>query len=421
MEKTAILFPGQGSQYVGMGKSLCDQYQTARETMQEASDILGWDMGRLCWEEGMEKLTQTRYTQPAIFTVSVAYYRVYQQEYSLPIQYMAGHSLGEFTALCCSGAMGFADALRLVSQRGIWMEESAQHGLGQMYAVRNITREMMENVGLSELGLSISCCNSPTDTVIAGTEAAFSQVQSRLEELGGSISRLAVSAPFHSPQMTYARERLEAEIKHYRIEMPQVPVLSNVSAKPYESPAQIRDLLVRQMTEPVMWEQSMTYLREQDVTTCIEMGPKTVLKRLMHHESSIHTLSFDQAEDRQQLTVQKQQKQPDGLHLIQQCLANAVATKNRNEDHAEYVCSAVHPYQNIQTLLRIMVSDGREPSLSEMALSLEMLQSVFRTKRTPVEEQRRRLERILQETRTMPFFSDLIPPKEGVREMKSQL
>ena len=422
MKKVALLFPGQGSQYVGMGKTLHEKYSVVRETFDEANEVLGFDIRKLCFEGGMEELTRTENTQPAILTTSVAMFKVYMQEIGMEPSFLGGHSLGEITSLTCAGGIKFSDAVKIVHNRGKFMQEAASEGIGAMAAVSGLKQQVVEEECLSVNGdgklVVVSNYNSPNQIVISGHKNAVEEVGKKLQEKGGRIVPLSVSAPFHSPLMKQAAVRLKEELNNYEYGKLKWPVLSNVTALPYEDSSMIIRNLERQITEPVQWQLIIQYLESQGVEFGIELGPKTVLKNLMKSNSHlIKGYAFDVEEDVLSLkNIEggieniKTEEKNNRIKVIEKCIAIAVCTKNSNWDNEEYQNGVVIPYRRIQEMLLLLEKEGKEPSLEQMQEALEMLRSVFNTKRTPIDEQIERFNQVFSESGTRRLFTDFIMP-----------
>ncbi|MDH6363642.1 [acyl-carrier-protein] S-malonyltransferase [Enterococcus sp. PF1-24] len=276
--KTAFLFSGQGAQYVGMGQELFQAEAVVRQTFEEASDALGYDVAKLCFEENPQ-LNQTEYTQPAILTVSVAFLRVLQAK-KYPYVAVAGLSLGEYSALIASGALSFTDGIRLIAKRGKYMANAAPAGVGKMVAVMNTPVELIEEScqEASEVGIvSPANYNTPQQIVIGGEVAAVDRAVEILAAKGAKrMIPLNVSGPFHTALLQPAAEQLrEALAEIYFSEM-QVPVISNTTAKIMQ-PAEIKNLLEQQVMSPVRFFESIATLRELGVDTMVEIGPGKTL------------------------------------------------------------------------------------------------------------------------------------------------
>lgn len=285
MAKRALIFPGQGSQYAGMGKELAENFAIARETFAEADEALGFSLSRLCFEGPEEELKLTTNTQPAILTASIATLRVVQAETGLSGDYLAGHSLGEYSALVAAGAMAFSDAVRTVRSRGAFMQEAVPVGVGAMAAMLSIEPEVLAEICAEAAQgevVSPANFNSPGQIVIAGHATAVNRAIEIAKGRGfRKAMLLPVSAPFHSPLMVPAGERLAGVLAQVEVADLSAPVISNVEAKPNSDKGQIKDLLVRQVSAPVLWDASVQEMVALGVTSAVEIGPGKVLSGLV--------------------------------------------------------------------------------------------------------------------------------------------
>lgn len=281
----AFLFPGQGSQFAGMGKDLADNFAVARQVFAEANEALGFDLARLCFEGPEDDLKLTANTQPAILTMSIAALRVVQTETGLQPGVAAGHSLGEYSALVCAGALTFADAVRTVRQRGTFMQEAVPVGTGAMAAMLGIERSELESICVEAAQGEVVApanFNSPGQIVIAGHAGAVTRAIEIAKGRGfRKAMPLPVSAPFHCALMQPAAERLQAVLDVITPGPMVVPVVSNVEAVPNQESGRVRDLLVRQVCAPVRWEESVLKMAELGVTRYVEIGPGKVLSGLV--------------------------------------------------------------------------------------------------------------------------------------------
>jgi [acyl-carrier-protein] S-malonyltransferase len=280
----AYLFPGQGSQFVGMGKDLAEKYGEARQTFEEADDTLGYKLSTLCFEGPEDQLRLTEITQPAILTASVAALRVIETR--IPkASYVAGHSLGEYSAHVASGTFSFADAVRTVRNRGKYMQEAVPVGVGAMAAILGMDLDKVTAV-CRDAAQGEVCApaniNSPEQIVISGNTAAVERAAKLADERGAKRAKiLPVSAPFHCSLMKPAQDRLEADLDKLELKKPVYPVACNVDAELITDDLRARDTLLRQVTGSVKWEQCVRLLITQGVQTFIEVGPGKVLWGLM--------------------------------------------------------------------------------------------------------------------------------------------
>ena len=280
----AFLFPGQGSQAVGMGKELAEKYPVARQTFEEADAALGISLSRLCFEGPEEELRRTEITQPSILTVSVATWRVLAEQ-GLQPAWVAGHSLGEYSAHVAAGTLSFADAVRTVRNRGRYMQEAVPAGVGAMAAILGMEAEKVRQICVDAAQGEVcepANMNSPEQIVISGNKAAVDRAVAFATERGAKKAvLLPVSAPFHCSLMRPAQERLAQDLRALTMQNPTTPVMCNVDAAPVDTADASRDSLVRQVTGTVRWDESVRGLIAKGVETFVEVGPGKVLWGLM--------------------------------------------------------------------------------------------------------------------------------------------
>ena len=280
----ALLFPGQGSQSVGMGKELAEKYAEARQTFEEADEALGYKLSEVCFDGPEDKLRMTEITQPAILTVSVAALRILQTRIPKP-SYVAGHSLGEYTAHVAAGTFSFADAVRTVRNRGKYMQEAVPVGVGAMAAVLGMEFDKVAEVcrdAAEDEVCEPANINSPEQVVISGNTAAVERAAKLADERGAKRAKLLpVSAPFHCALMKPAQDRLEADLDALKRQKPVYAVACNVDATLVTDDQAARDTLLRQVTGSVKWDQCMRLLIAEGVERFIEVGPGKVLCGLM--------------------------------------------------------------------------------------------------------------------------------------------
>jgi [acyl-carrier-protein] S-malonyltransferase len=282
MSKTALLFAGQGVQVVGMGKDLAERFPTAAAWFDRAQTALGYDLGAICFHGPDAELTKTENAQPAIFLVSwVAFQLLKEHLPNLAFQACAGLSLGEFTALTASGAMSFEDGLRLVRQRGRFMQEACDATQGGMAAIIGLDEPVTRAV-CAQAGVSLANLNCPGQLVISGELERIEQACELARVKGARRALpLPVAGAYHSPLMATAQPKLEIELARATLNTPTVQVISNVTALPHQDLASIRARLIEQVTASVRWEESMRYLLAQGVTRFVELGPGTALSGFM--------------------------------------------------------------------------------------------------------------------------------------------
>ena len=285
MVKTAFVFPGQGSQFVGMGKDFYDHLPAARELMQEANDVLGFDIASICFNGPEETLKLTENTQPALLVHSTMALKILREN-GIDSVVAAGHSLGEFSALVAAGALQFKDAVRLVRLRGQFMQEAVPVGLGTMAAIIGLSidslQELCDQVSTESSVVQPANLNSPVQTVIAGHKEAVEQVSTKALEAGAKKAvPLPVSAPFHSALMKPAEVKLQKELEQTEFFDLSIPVITNIEAQPITKGSDARSALVKQVCSPVRWSETMQELVDQGIERVVELGSGKVLSGLM--------------------------------------------------------------------------------------------------------------------------------------------
>lgn len=279
MSKIAFVFAGQGAQYVGMGKELADNITVCREVFEEADKALGFEISKVCFEGVKEELDKTENTQPAILTTSIAAFKALEEKGIKP-DVVAGLSLGEYSALVCSGVLNFSDAVKLVKKRGKFMQEAVPVGVGTMAAVLGLGAEDVKAAcaQASECGIvEPANFNCPGQIVIGGEIEAVKLASDKVKERGGKVIPLSVSAPFHTSMLKPAAIKLEEELKVVKLDEIKIPVITNVTGDYVKDALEIKQLLKRQVMSSVLWENSIKKMIEDGVDTFVELGPGKVL------------------------------------------------------------------------------------------------------------------------------------------------
>ncbi len=304
-DKYALLFPGQGAQYVGMGEEILDSSQVARSVFDRASEAVGFDVAKLCLQGPRERLNLTEYTQPALLTLSVAVWETLKKRNIPAPAAAAGLSLGEYSALVAARSLTLEDACVLVHKRGRYMQEAVPPEEGAMAAiiglegdeVQQVCREVERESGQGVVrGANFNC---PGQVVISGDRDLVERARELLDERGARRAvQLPVSAPFHSPLMEPAREKLSEALRGIKIARPEFPVVANVQAAPVLDPDQIREALLQQVASPVLWQRSVEYMKEEAISTFVEAGPGNVLRGFLRRiDRTLVGLGCEKPED----------------------------------------------------------------------------------------------------------------------------
>jgi [acyl-carrier-protein] S-malonyltransferase len=303
MEKLAFMFPGLGSQYPGMGRAFYENYRVVKETFAEAADTLGMDLASVCFNPRAEKeLAGAETGRLAMLTVSVATYRLFIKQIGLRPHFLLGHSLGSYSALCCSGAVPFADILHILRQRGIIVNRVSAGADGIMAWVVNldsrITERLLRESSPQGAELYISAYDSPAQVSISGATARVMAMVEKVENAGGLLYPLKHSGPFHCPMMRDTKEPFRQVLERYPFRQPDAPVISNNDGRPYDMENGLINHLTDHLVMPVQWRESIRYLVEQGVKRTIEMGPNKVLTHLIKSNNApIATYTMERQKD----------------------------------------------------------------------------------------------------------------------------
>lgn len=395
-----FLFPGVGSQQTGMGQTFYEHFQSVRDLFTEASDILHCDMGKLCFSpEEASELDKLENAQTALLCVSVATYRALVEETGLEQALYLGYSLGEYAALCCAKTLTLKDALHLVRARGTIITEVAAAVEGSMSWVVNIAAEKVEQI-CEELrqaheAVFISAYDSPVKTSISGTHTALRKAGEQVVQAGGIPIPIKMSGPFHSPLMQPAAERLRDLFNTYPCELPQFPVLSNLTGRPYTSAEEVPQNLALQLVNAIRWKDALQFAAEQGVNRSVEIGPKNVLtylleKNLPHVRT--HTLGTVQT-----LRVFKESiasGPEDYTKFLSKCLTTIVGTKNSNQNEQAYEEKVIGAFKKLQKLYEDIHSGSTIPDALLPQNAIHLVTEALLTKGISQAEVATRIEKL---------------------------
>jgi len=404
-----IVFPGQGTQYVGMYRKLVGDYSKAADFMQKASEISGLDLENYIENATEEKLAETQIAQPAIFLTEYVMYRKLAETYKLNPVFMAGHSLGEITALACSGALDFEGAVKLVSDRGRFM--SQVDGDGTMAAIIGIPAEEVEAVCQQVGRVVVSNYNSPVQTIISGDRDAVEKAGKELEAKKAIVKKMKVSGAFHSFHMEQARDQFVERVKETQGYYFENAVVANYDAKPYSSKETMVEKLSNQLVNSVRWTDILKYAEKMDINTIIEIGPGNTLKRFTEATTpSIRCFSMSDENDRERIDAileKKEKTDCDYEKLVTRCMAIAVCIQNKNENSTEYENGVAIPYKKLKNLQTEIENRQSEATEEEARTAVGLLRQIMDAKKASAEVQKMRIHQLLFETGTLETLADL--------------
>lgn len=420
MKEYAIAFPGQGSQYIGMGKDLYIHNKVARETFDEACDVLGYDLCKLCFEGDINELSKIDMVQPTILTTSVASYRVLMKEVEQKPACLLGDSLGEISALTCSGAIEFKDAIKIAQKRGKLMG-STEIESGYMIAIMGLDLTIVEDIchriSRNNHIVEISNINSDEQIVISGNNRAVDEAINQLTKLGGRIMRINTGNPFHCSLMNPVKKELLDELVQYTYHPFQYPVISNLTALPYQDKGDIPYYLSEQLVKTVRWNESIEYLSNQNIYKIIEMKPQTVIRSLlMTNNLNIDVYSCDDNNDQKYIeeitssigNYLTNNTKENKNNLIQMCITGVISTKNCNWVQEDYLENVVETYNKLLCIQKNLISDDCGANYEEMDMSLRLLQKALKGKKIDSDKQYLLIREMLYKTGLFDLFESYI-------------
>ncbi|MCB5113223.1 ACP S-malonyltransferase [Streptococcus mutans] len=408
MTGQVFVFSGQGSQYQNMGKDLFEISDEAKKLLDLADTSLDYKVSDIMFGNQKSLINQTEYTQPALLTLAVAQYNYLKSKYDFQPIIMAGHSLGEYAALVCSGSLDFVDALKLVSARGKLMSTASQD-VGVMAAVQGIEVDELQRLVSNQKSLgklvTVSNINGKNNNVISGLKADVDSLVELLEEKGATVIFLNVSAAFHSPLMHEAAIQFAELLDEVEFQMPNCQVISNVDALPYQSISEIKEKLSMQIESPVNWLDTIKYMIERRLDCIVEIGAKCQLqKMLLQDYHDLKVLSFDKEGDLQMieelLSIKNEQATVSSEYsFISRLLGVIVSTPNKNFDTQDYNEKVILPYNELVKKNEDFIERDYYPSIEEIIELVKKLQDILTAKQVPVLEQIDRINDLLLEAK----------------------
>lgn len=400
MVKLSFLFPGQGVQFIGMSKAIYEEFAIARHTFEEAEEILHKNIDRICFEGSLSEICDMENLFPIIITCSIATYNVYMSRIGILPQFVAGHSLGEYSALVASGAMEFKDALNIVSLRGKLAKRMANNKNG-MSVVSGIDSKLIlkqcDEIRKENLYVDISCYNSPDQVTVSGDNIALKKIEDYAVSLNANISPLLNSAPLHSMLMSPIIEEYKQALKECKFHEFNFPVISNVTAKPYSY--EVKDTLAKQIVSPVLWENSIMEMKRYGTQIILEMGPKPVFSNSIESNfGDMKIFCYGNKKGREEfessiVSINK-------YNFIDKCLKAAVSTPNKNFNSDEYLNGVIIPYQNIERINQEAQDKSGNVSVIQMKYAIQNLKIILDTKKLKDEEKNNIISSIYNQTGT---------------------
>jgi [acyl-carrier-protein] S-malonyltransferase len=404
MGKIAVVFPGQGSQFIGMYKALVDEYEIVRETIREAEQVTGIHLSELCFRGPLSLLSKAEHAHVAIVAFGVAAFRVFVSETGLTPQFCTGHSLGEYTAMVCAGVLKLSDALKLVQIRSEISAEVQQASDGCMTIVDGIESTLVQYIckqqQLNGKNVYVSCYNSRTQTAISGINADVEDTEGILLEHGATVSPLFFSAPFHCPIMEQGTEKLRDAISKMKLGEFRYPVISNFTGKPYQSIWDVEENLIKHLTSPVKWDSIIQYLEKKGIHFVIDFSARNIFETILNDHETLKTICFGVRGERDAALklFQGPEFESNKSTFISKCILAAISTPNRNFNDESYDRGVVINYQK---LYEISIELEKGEMIYSQRVKKDVLQlvtKIFETKMLSIHEQLQWFQQILDET-----------------------
>jgi len=405
MQKIAVIFPGQGSHFVGMYKALYDEYEIVRETIDEAKQVTGIDLCELCFNGPLSLLSRVENAHVAILAFGVAAFRVFVNETGLTPQFCAGHSLGEYTALVISGAIKFPEALKLVKKRCEISKNIQKVFDGVMTIIDGVETDIVYDIckkqQLDNKKVYLSCYNSSTQTAISGINVDVEYTEKILLKKNGTVSPLFNSAPFHCPIMEDGIELLKNVISDIEFGDFRYPVMSNYTGKPYvKSKDNIKENLLNHLTNPVRWQDNMRYFEKKAVDLVIDFSAKNIFENINSDFKSLKVICFGVRKEREALfgLLQDVKYSSNKATFISKSILAAISTQNNNFNREEYNTGSVNNYMRLLEIRDELEMGSISYTQDVKKKILNLLKNIFDTKKTCIYEQNMWIQQIIDET-----------------------
>lgn len=409
--KYAVLFPGQGSQYVGMGKSLYDNSIETRRLFDEASEVLGYDFASKCFQSSLAEISKVEVMLPAIFTVSVGNYLAFNKEIDLEPVCCAGHSLGEYAALVCANSLSFSDALKIICKRSQIVRHVAEQKDASMTVIDSVSYKLIEEycnqISNEDKLINIACYNSENQVVVSGNAALLLMLEKNVIRMNGHVTPLFGSIPFHSKLVEEEIPEFMDFLKTVHVQKPKWKIYSNVEAKILNSENDVVNELTMQICRPVQWMSIMEQISKEDIDIILEAGPNSILSGLAK-ENHIDKLLYNFSIKSHMPVIHNIIKTSDKKltdekfvpTVITKCLAAAVTVPNKNWNNSEYEEGVVKPFEAIRKLQKELEKYHALPTTEQKKEALLMLKSVYKVKKVEQEEIIKRIDKIIRDTDT---------------------
>lgn len=380
MSKIAFIFPGQGSQYVGMGVSLCKKYPVAQKIFQEASDVCGYDLLDFCARATYKKLLNSEKSLPALLTVSVAIFYVFREWISLEAKYFAGYSFGELTALVCSKSIDFRDALKIALYKSEQIKNTTVKTKSAMTSIDGLESQEVEKIciALSKKNsfIKVGIYNSKENTVVSGDCGLVEKLEENLKCRNILFNRLEMKAPFHTPYFKKSSFEIGKEMMKYQIKKPLTPVLSSVTVSLLGSKEEIIESVSGHFCQPVQWSKTMDYLLSKKIEIVIEIGPKKIVSSLLAKDGRMKEVySFSDPRDFPVIKERFILDKEEILSIMTKCIRELVSVRNLNENDTEYYRIVTEPYRKIKNKIDFYRLDENYPENKDVVDSFVMLKN----------------------------------------------